>query len=262
MHSLPALAIALFVAACSAQGSRPAEPLEARPAPSATASAGSSSALPPAAPPAVAADPPLGQAGYSPVNPGQLVESLALLSQPPSTSGAPTWRELDHRELALGGAVMVLARLELAGSGAALVILRPERGGFRVVNTYGVEHDGLGATITIGPARAAPDRRSLFVVAHVTRESRGYNAVPGDESSYVEPSAQHSWLAIGIAADRAWRASPELTEYSSVTLVDHDQSLALLACGRGPGTELFPLAASTATFDAPRPDPRPCPKDQ
>src|SRR5262249_51201312 len=92
---------------------------------------------------------PLGKPGYLPVAPGDVVASLAGLAPPAPESDAPHWEEQGRDHQALAGGDVWLVRLELPGSGAGLVFLAAEGSGYRVIDTYGVEHDGLGVEMSL-----------------------------------------------------------------------------------------------------------------
>lgn len=200
-----------------------------------------------------AAASPLGASNYLPVAPGDLIDSLAALS-PASTEPAPTWKEVTRIREPLDRGPIDFVLLELAGSGAGVVVAKPEGQSVRVIETYGVSHDGLGVELRI-TGRFVPAAKSYAVVlVEVLRESRGYNQFQDDDTTAVEASADASWVAIGASTTRAWLAAPALETYSDVRFVESAGKLHMNACVHGKADiDTFALApGSDPSFGSPR----------
>jgi len=201
---------------------------------------------------------PLGEPGYLPVAPGQSIAADAALA-PARADPAPSWKEVSRAQVALEGGPLQLVILELPGSGAGLVLLRPEGTGRRVINTYGIRWDGLGVEMVVRGQWTSPDRRAALLLLQVDRESRGYQATPGDESSAVEAETSRSWVVLGVTAARAWLAAPELNRHTAARFQPQPDALRLVACVSRTSAEVFELSPSTLTFGAAHPAPGPCP---
>jgi hypothetical protein len=190
-------------------------------------------------PPAGSGD--LGAEGIAPVKKGATLDLHNLGKQ----LGDP-WQVGATATVALRSASMRAISAQRPGLDASLIIATGSNSP-TVTGTFSVFQGGNGVEIGISNTWISPDGAFAILLVDISRSFRGYYPNPDDESSFVPPSTDHQWAALGVANDRVWLALPEVTDLPHLKLLVQAGVPRLREC-EGDARGEFTFEPSTALF--------------